>query len=141
MNKINGFNIRVYAICEHEGKMLTVYEYNKEEFYCKLPGGGLEFGEGILDCLHREFLEELNVKIEITGHLYTQEDFIQSIFDGSQILIIYYTARILDVENLKVNTDDINRLEWIDINDNPFGLLTDKIALQKLREKHSIQVN
>ncbi|ROI05195.1 NUDIX domain-containing protein [Chryseobacterium sp. G0240] len=136
MKELNSFNVRVYAICENQGKILTVYEYHNEELYCKFPGGGLEFGEGVLDCLHREFMEELNVKIEITGHLYTQEDYLESIFDGGQILIIYYTARILDPENLMVNTEDINRLEWTDLNENPFKFLTDKIALQKLREKY-----
>lgn len=34
----------------------------------KFPGGGLEYGEGVLECLHREFDEELNVKIDVIEH-------------------------------------------------------------------------
>ena len=30
----------------------------------QLPGGGLEFGEAVEDCLHREVREELNAKIK-----------------------------------------------------------------------------
>ena len=91
----NSFSVRTYAVCENEGKILGLYEYHNNELYCKLPGGGVEFGEGLLDCLHREFQEELNAEIEIIEHLYTQEEFIQSIFDSTkQILIIYYIVKI-----------------------------------------------
>lgn len=31
----------------------------------QFPGGGLEFGEGVEDCLHREIREELGVDIKI----------------------------------------------------------------------------
>ncbi len=44
----------------------------------KFPGGGLEYGEGVLECLHREFDEELNVKVDVVEHFYTQENFLVS---------------------------------------------------------------
>ncbi|MFT4737928.1 MAG: 8-oxo-dGTP diphosphatase [Cyclobacteriaceae bacterium] len=37
------------------------------------PGGGLEFGEKINECLIREFKEETNLQIEIVRHLCTNE--------------------------------------------------------------------
>ncbi|WP_026729584.1 NUDIX domain-containing protein [Flavobacterium denitrificans] len=136
MKPLSSFNVRAYAICENGNKILALYEYRKNQIYCKLPGGGVEFGEGILDCLHREFLEELNVKIEIIEHLYTQEHFVESIIDdGRQILLIYYIVKIVNLEDMKMNTSDISRLEWIDVNENPFVLPIDKIALSKYREK------
>lgn len=136
MKPLSSFNVRAYAICENGNKILALYEYHKNQIYCKLPGGGVEFGEGILDCLHREFLEELNVKIEIIEHLYTQEHFVESIIDdGRQILLIYYIVKIVNLEDMKINTSDISRLEWIDVNENPFVLPIDKIALSKYREK------
>lgn len=142
MKDLNSFNVRSYAICEHDNKILVVYEYHEGKIFCKLPGGGVEFGEGILDCLHREFLEELDVKIEIIEHLYTQEDFVESIVDdGKQLLLIYYVVKITDIENLKVNTPDINRFEWVAIDQNPFPLPIDKIALNKYREKFKLQSN
>ena len=71
MEKIDRFNIRVYALCIEDQKILTLFESYAGEKLVKLPGGGLEFGEGVTDCLHREFMEELNVKIEILEHLYS----------------------------------------------------------------------
>ena len=139
MKPLTSFNVRTYAICENNNKILALYEYHKGKIYCKLPGGGVEFGEGILDCLHREFLEELNVKIEIVEHLYTQEHFVESIIDdGRQILLIYYIVKITNLEDIKINTPDISKFEWIDSNENPFVLPIDKIALAKYRERFKI---
>ncbi|WP_433831676.1 NUDIX domain-containing protein [Flavobacterium anhuiense] len=136
MKPLSSFNVRAYAICENDTKILALYEYHKGKIFCKLPGGGVEFGEGVLDCLHREFSEELDVKIEIVEHLYTQEHFVESILDdGRQILLIYYIVKITDLENLKINSPDISKFEWIDVNENPFVLPIDKIALAKYRER------
>jgi 8-oxo-dGTP pyrophosphatase MutT (NUDIX family) len=56
-------------------ELMALDEGYAGEKLVKLPGGGLEFGEGTLECLHREFAEELNLKIEVLEHFYTQEDF------------------------------------------------------------------
>ena len=60
---IDKLNIRVYATAIKDEKVLVLHEEYAGEQLMKLPGGGLEFGEGLLDCLHREFEEELNVTI------------------------------------------------------------------------------
>jgi ADP-ribose pyrophosphatase YjhB (NUDIX family) len=62
---IDKINIRVYACAVKDKKVLTLFEEYAGEPLMKFPGGGLEFGEGLIDCLHREFDEELNVKIEL----------------------------------------------------------------------------
>lgn len=56
----------------------------------KFPGGGLIWGEGIEDCLKREWMEELNTEIEIIRHFYTTGFFQASAFDDSQVISIYY---------------------------------------------------
>ncbi|KAF2327929.1 NUDIX domain-containing protein [Flavobacterium ginsenosidimutans] len=139
MKPLYSFNVRAYAICENDNKILALYEYHKDKIYCKFPGGGVEFGEGILDCLHREFQEELNAKIKIVDHLYTQEHFVESIIDdGRQILLVYYIVKISNLEEMAISTPDIQRFEWIDVNENPFVLPIDKIALAKYRERFNI---
>ena len=57
--KVNKFNIRVYGILinEHSQVLVTDELINAKEI-TKLPGGGLEFGEGTIDCIKREFMEE-----------------------------------------------------------------------------------
>lgn len=63
--------------------------------FTKFPGGGLEYGEGILDCLHREAQEELGQDIEVVRQLYTTESFQTSYFKpDDQIVCVYYQCRL-----------------------------------------------
>ena len=135
---IDKLNIRVYATAIKDEKVLVLHEEYAGEQLMKLPGGGLEFGEGLLDCLHREFEEELNVKINILGHLYTQEDFVVSRFrDNEQLLTVYYLVEIIDENDFLIMDTCIEKTEWIPINtdENPFILPVDKIAFEKLKER------
>ena len=67
---INKINIRIYATVVKDRKVLALHEEYAGEYLMKFPGGGLEFGESVLECLHREFEEELNLKIQNIEHLY-----------------------------------------------------------------------
>jgi len=133
---IDRINIRVYAVAIKEGKILTLHEEYAGTQLMKFPGGGLEFGEGTLECLHREFDEELNVKIKILGHLYTQEDFLVSRFrNNEQLLTIYYLVEIEDLEEMLIRDPCIDKVEWIDLNqtENPMQLPVDKIVFDLLQ--------
>lgn len=135
---IDKINVRVYAAVVKDKKVLALFEEYAGEHLMKLPGGGLEFGESTLHCLHREFEEELNVKVKIIGHLYTQEDFLVSRFrENEQLLTIYYLAEILDEQDFLIMDPCIERAEWIEIDQpgNPFQLPIDKIVFDKLKEK------
>ena len=59
------FNVRIYGLLIHSGHLLAVEEPFQGKKIVKLPGGGLEFGEGTIDALHREFKEELNVEVKV----------------------------------------------------------------------------
>lgn len=135
---IDKINVRVYAAAVKDGKVLTLFEEYAGEKLVKLPGGGLEFGEGILDCLHREFEEELNAKIKIVEHLYTQENFQVSKFrDNEQLLTIYYIVEIENMNDFVILDPCIEKAEWhpISCTENPFQLPIDIIAFEKLQEK------
>jgi 8-oxo-dGTP diphosphatase len=57
----------------------------------------LEFGEGTRDCLRREFMEELNLLVEVQEHLYTTDYFQMSAFNPEhQIISIYYSVKALE---------------------------------------------
>ncbi|HQY41142.1 MAG TPA: NUDIX domain-containing protein, partial [Ferruginibacter sp.] len=92
------FNVRVYGILINEKKQVLVSdEYIRGQYYTKFCGGGLEFGEGTRDCLKREFLEEMNLNIEVTRHLYTTDFFQKSAFHPQQqIISIYYLVNALE---------------------------------------------
>ena len=135
---IDKFNIRVYAAAVKDKKVLVLHEEYAGEQLMKLPGGGLEFGEGLHDCLHREFEEELNVKINVLGHLYTQEDFLVSRFrSNEQLLTVYYLVEIVDENEFLIMDPCIEKTEWIpiDTDENPFPLPIDKIVFEKLKER------
>lgn len=135
---INRFNIRVYGIALKNKHILTLFETYVGEKLIKFPGGGLEFGESITDCLHRELMEELNVKITNIRHFYTQEEFLVSKFrDNEQLLTLYYLIDLENENELKINDDSIEKVQWIplDKTQNPFTLPIDKIVYNQLLEK------
>ena len=51
------FTLRVYGLLMHEGRVLVSDELIKGQRITKFPGGGLEYGEGLKDCLVREIRE------------------------------------------------------------------------------------
>ncbi len=135
---INKINIRIYATVVKDRKVLALHEEYAGEYLMKFPGGGLEFGESVLECLHREFEEELNLKIQNIEHLYTQEDFLVSRFrENEQLLSIYYLAEIVDENELLIMDPCIEKIEWVslDTNENPFLLPIDRIAFEKLKAR------
>jgi ADP-ribose pyrophosphatase YjhB (NUDIX family) len=92
------FNIRIYGILFTEAnEILVADEYIRGGLYTKFPGGGLEFGEGTRDCLKREFIEEMNLKVAVQEHIYTTDFFQMSAFNPShQIISIYYKVKALE---------------------------------------------
>ncbi len=100
------FNIRVYGILINEQKQVLVSdEYIRGGYYTKFCGGGLEKGEGTIDCLKREFMEEMNLRIEVTRHLYTTDFYQQSAFNREhQIISIYYYAQALEKIKAPIKT-------------------------------------
>lgn len=133
---ITQFNIRVYALAKHRDKILILKEPFMNQMIYKFPGGGLEFGEGTIDCLKREFKEELNLEIEEIEHFYTQENFIKtSLLPNKQLLLIYYKVRIKNIQDLKILDPAIEEIKWVkleELNPDLFSLPVDKIVLKKL---------
>lgn len=134
-----GFNIRVYALCIVNNELLTLKEPFAGNMVVKLPGGGLEFGEGTADCLKREFKEELNLELTVGDAFYIQEDFVPSLAkDGKQLLTLYFFVTIKDLHNLEIIDKNIQEVNWIPLTaNNPFTLPVDKIVFNKLQSKLS----
>ena len=98
MPAIKKFNIRIYGIHVNQQKELLVTdEYRLNMYITKFPGGGLELGEGAIDCLKRECLEEFGQKIFNIKHFYTTDYFQPTTLFGEyvhQLISIYYTFDI-----------------------------------------------
>jgi ADP-ribose pyrophosphatase YjhB (NUDIX family) len=89
--KPSRFNIRVYGIFVDGSRLLVTDEIRLGVQMTKLPGGGLKFGEGLEECLKREWMEELEAKIEV-GELFYVNPFLQvSRFrETDQVLCVYF---------------------------------------------------
>ncbi len=149
------FNVRVYGIYINEHKQVLVSdEIIKGKHYTKFCGGGLEIGEGTRECLKREFLEEMNIAVEVGAHIYTTDFFQQSAFNKDhQIISIYYYVIPLEPINASVsNLPDFNILsgreklngdaetfrmiEWQEFSSDAVTLPIDKIVADLIKETH-----
>jgi 8-oxo-dGTP diphosphatase len=150
------FNIRVYGVLINEkDQVLVSDEYIRGNYFTKFPGGGLEFGEGTRDCLRREFLEEMNLNVEVGEHFYTTDYFQLSAFHpGHQIISIYYlvtateeiTTRLsttpfdFDENQLKVysqqqETECFRFIDWEIFSEDAVTLPIDKIVARMLKNR------
>jgi ADP-ribose pyrophosphatase YjhB (NUDIX family) len=95
--------VRVYGVLiDPSYGLLVSDEFIRGDFFTKLPGGGLEFGEGTRDCLVREFKEETGLDITVGDHIYTTDFYQPSAFKaGDQILSIYYYVQAMSLEPLQ----------------------------------------
>ncbi|MEK7434225.1 MAG: NUDIX domain-containing protein [Cyanobacteriota bacterium] len=86
------FSVRVYGIWLKDKKSVMISdEYVGKKFLTKFPGGGVEFGEGSIEALKREWREEVNIEIDVKEHFYTTDFFQASVFNPNiQIVSIYY---------------------------------------------------
>ncbi len=131
--KITRFNIRVYGILEHNNKILLVEETIGDFCFTKFSGGGLELGEGIRDCLIREFKEETGLDIEVEEHIYTTDFFQQSAFrENEQLIAIYYKVAARGEVNVRLDKHTVINNEqtehfrffWVDKNEINESILT-----------------
>ena len=150
------FNIRVYGVLiNEEKKVLISDEFIRGKYYTKFPGGGLEFGEGTRDCLKREFIEEMNLQVEVLEHLYTTDFFQESAFrPGDQILSIYYLVKALEPITVRLSeiafdfdeeqlrryeqskeVETFRLIDWSDLSEESVTLPIDKVVVRNIREK------
>lgn len=125
--------------------MLITHEHRAGMLMTKFPGGGLEKGEGIHDCLVREFDEELELEIE-PGELFYVNDFLQvSAFNPKeQLITIYYRVHAKEFQCLQIITSSDTKaiksgeqiFEWKKINELDSGVFTfpiDQLVAEKLK--------
>lgn len=119
------YNIRVYGLLVNEQQEVLVSdEFRMGMNMTKFPGGGLEAGEGLIDCLKREWQEELNAKIEIEKHFYTTDYYVKSAFNSAQLISVYYLIKTSNTLAVKISKsafdfdeikDGAQQFRWIKI--------------------------
>lgn len=146
------FTVRVYGIMINEKKQVLVSdEHIRGGLYTKFPGGGLEFGEGTLECMVREWKEEINQDIEVVEHLYTTDFFQMNAFNNKQqIIAIYYLVKGISPFNVKtgskpfdfvlpddpmVQIEGVRWVDWEDFTEEAITLPTDKRVTKIVKER------
>jgi ADP-ribose pyrophosphatase YjhB (NUDIX family) len=130
------FNIRVYGIWIHEGRLLVNEEMIRGQKVIKLPGGGMELGEGTIEGLKREWMEELNLEVEVLSHFYTTDFFQPSAFDNSQVISIYYLVTA-DASKPLQNSEPNERTYWLpleEVDEETFTLPIDRLVGKMLTD-------
>jgi len=130
------FNIRVYGLLLKENNILLCEEFIRGKKIIKFPGGGLEFGEGMIDCLKREFMEELGIDIHDLKHFYTTDFFVRSaIIETEQVISIYYLVNYPDAIDLAAHSNEEIIFFWKALNaisEDDVSLPIDKVVMRKL---------
>jgi 8-oxo-dGTP diphosphatase len=144
---LRSFNIRVYGILINEAGQVLVSDErirNADQAVTKFPGGGLELGEGTIDCLRRECMEEMGIRVAVTGHLYTTDYFQPSAFnDTHQLISIYYRIKALEPFEAPLNnhtpcfpdtcTEAFRFIDWDYFHEDVMSLPVDKIVARILK--------
>lgn len=135
-NKINGFNVRVYGICIKDKHILLLEEPFMGKELTKFPGGGLEFGEGTVDCLKREFEEELNLVVKAVKPYYIQEDYVPTLAKNNlQIVLLYFLVEYEHWDSFQILDSKITNVFWHDLSkDCPLVLPIDQKVYEKLQK-------
>jgi len=128
MNDAGNFVIRIYGIIiNKKNEVLLSDEFQLGRRMTKFPGGGLEFGEGTIEALKREFREECNgQEIDKLAHFYTTDFYQTALFhENKQLLSIYYLAELVEPIKFKISNNSFDfqvdkngnqSFRWVEIN-------------------------
>ena len=151
------FNVRVYGfLMDAQNRLLVSDEFIRGNYFTKLPGGGLEIGEGTRECLVREYMEETGLEVTVGDHIYTTDFFQISAFNNKdQIISIYYHVHCKNTNGIKTsekvfdftpdqtadNQREAESFRWVnfeDINEQTMSLPIDKVAIQIFKNSFSV---
>jgi len=136
-------------IINSNNEILISDEFQLNMRMTKFPGGGMEFGEGTIDCLKREAIEEFGQEIKVLDHFYTTDYFQPTEFySKGQLVSIYYLAQFKEEIKFKISDKPFNfdkeingaqsfRWEKIsNLNSNNFTFPIDQKIVKLVKEKY-----
>jgi 8-oxo-dGTP diphosphatase len=139
---IQNFNLRVYGLLIHGDKVLVTHEHRAGIIMTKFPGGGLEKGEGLAEGLKREFIEEMNLEVEVRDIFYVNEFLQVSAFnEADQLISFYFLVESRDHSSILLSSDKASLkkgqqiFEWVlikDLKKEEFTFPIDRVVVERL---------
>ncbi len=93
----------------------------------ELPGGHIDFGEGVKEGLKREIMEEFGVRIEV-GECFDVFTYMNKIKGSQSLEAVYFAKLIDDEESIRLEPEDHESFLWVKENE------LDKIMSEDKRE-------
>lgn len=146
---IKHFVVRVYGLIINDKKeVLLTDEFQLGKKMTKFPGGGLEFGEGPVDCIKREAYEEFGQEVKVIDHFYTTDFFQKALFyKNHQLISIYYLLEFkgrirfkisdkpFDFPELKEGNQSFRWKTIKDLIEDDVSFPIDKVVVKLLKER------
>lgn len=126
--------VRICGLLVQDGAVLLakIHSPVTHQLVWMPPGGGLEFGESIEECLQREFKEETGLSVRVNALQFINE-FIRPPFHAVEL---YYS--VSRVEGVKTTGSDpehtednqlLEKVEWISLNDlSEYSISPDRLS-------------
>ena len=127
----------VALIFDYEGRLLVTRRKNDpEKDTLDLPGGFVDFGETIEECVVREIKEEANIDIEVEKYLFcVPNTYIYSGFDVKTLDFVI-SCRAKNINDIAAEKSEISDLYFISIPDldpENFGLTSIKEVIRRIK--------
>ena len=113
MDKIQRIEVTAFIINKNKTLILKRAEHKKVlPGFFELPGGGVEFGEGLEDALKREVKEEIDLEIKV-NKLYSS---FSSIINNTQYIDIQFYVEIISNLEIRLSPEHVG-FKWISENE------------------------
>ena len=113
--KAEKIGVRPCAVLIENKKVLVIHCNYGEEFYL-FPGGGVEPGETIEECVIRETYEETGIKTKILRLIYVN-DYIEDRKTNKRVLNLFFLAKRIGgrIQQGEKDKGKVKKVEWIDL--------------------------
>lgn len=132
--------IGIYAYCFYNDKLVIV----NENGYKGNPGGGLEEGENIIDGLHREVLEETNMKILKYKSVGIHETIRPT---GESVFYVRFACIVEPVGEFKkdpagdvIGIQFIDPSEFVELCDSQWGMMAERMLDRAVAAKKEMEI-